>query len=108
MNAWNVTVAPEFGDDLRGIHSYIANVLLEPMTAKSVADRILKAVQELNHFPLRHPLYEKEPWHSRNLRKMPIGNYLVFYLANEKNFSVLVLRVFYAGRDIQKRLEKFL
>ncbi len=105
MTAWNVTVAPEFGDDLRGIHSHIANVLLEPVAAKRVADRILKAVQELKHFPLRHPLYEKEPWHSRDLRKMPVGNYLVFYLADEKLFSVVVLRVFYAGRDIQKCLE---
>ena len=78
MKKWNVTVAPEFGDDLRNLHSYIANTLLEPAIAKNLIDRILKAVGTLGELPLRYPLYEKEPWQSRGLRKMSVGNYLVF------------------------------
>ena len=35
MKKWNVTVTPEFGDDIRGIHSYISNTLLEPTIAKN-------------------------------------------------------------------------
>lgn len=106
MKKWNVTVAPEFGDDLRNIHSYIANTLLEPAIAKNLIDRILKAVGTLGELPLRYPLYEKEPWQSRGLRKMSVGNYLVFYLANEESDNVIVLHVFYAGRNIEKCLEE--
>ena len=106
MKKWNVTVAPEFGDDLRNIHSYIANTLLEPAIAKNLIDRILKAVGTLGELPLRYPLYEKEPWQSRGLRKMLVGNYLVFYLANEESDNVIVLHVFYAGRNIEKCLEE--
>ena len=106
MKKWNVTVAPEFGDDLRNIHSYIANTLLEPAIAKNLIDRILKAVSTLVELPLRYPLYEKEPWQSRGLRKMSVGNYVVFYLANEESGNVIVLHVFYAGRNIEKCLEE--
>lgn len=106
MKKWNVTVTPEFRDDIRNIYSYISNELLEPTSAKSVADRILKAVSSLSELPLRYPLYEKEPWKSRGLRKMPVGNYVVFYLTNEESGTVIVLHVFYAGRNIEKCLDE--
>ncbi len=105
MKKWTVTVTPEFGDDIRNIHSYISNTLLEPMIAKNLIDRVLRAVGELSEFPLRYPVYEKEPWKGRGLRKMPIGNYLVFYLASEDTHTVIVLHAFYAGRNIEKCLD---
>lgn len=105
MKRWNITVTPELRDDVRNIYSYIANELLEPASAKNVADRILKAVASLSELPLRYPLYEKEPWQRRGLRKLTVGNYIVFYLANEETGTVIVLHVFYAGRNIEKCLE---
>ena len=106
MTKWNVTVTPEFGDDIRNIHAYISNTLLEPAIAKNLIDRLLKSVGELSELPLRHPIYEKEPWQSRALRKMTVGNYVVFYLTREETRSVIVLHVFYAGRNIEKCLEE--
>lgn len=108
MKKWNISVVPEFGDDLRGIHSYVSSTLLEPAAAKNLLDRILRAVGELAELPLRYPIYEKEPWRGRGLRKMGVGNYVVFYLANEESDTVIVLRVFYAGRNIERCLEDLL
>ena len=105
MKKWNVTVTPEFGDDIRGIHSCISNTLLEPTIAKNLIDRLLKAVGELSELPLRYPVYEKDPWQTRGLRKMSIGNYVVFYLTNEETSTVIVLHVFYGGRNIEKCLD---
>lgn len=105
MKKWNVTVTPEFGDDIRGIHSYISYTLLEPTIAKNVVDQILKAVGELSELPLHFPVYEKEPWQSRGLRKISVGNFMVFYLTNEETSAVIVLHVFYAGRNIEKCLD---
>ncbi len=104
MSEWNLTVTPEASEDLRNIHSYIANELLEPVIEKRLVDKILKSVGELSSFPLIYPLYDKEPWSERGLRKMLVGNYLVFYLANEEAKSVIVLHIFYSGRDIEKCL----
>ncbi len=105
MKKWNVTVTPEFRDDIRNIHAYISNELLESASAKNVVDRLLKAVGELSELPLRYPLYEKEPWYSRGLRKMSVGNYLVFYLTSEETSTVIILHAFYAGRNIEKCLD---
>ena len=105
MKQWNIAVTPEFRDDIRNIHAYISGELLEPASANNVTDRILKAVGSLSELPMRYPLYDKEPWHRRGLRKMPGGNYAVFYLANEESNTVIVLHVFYAGRNIEKCLD---
>lgn len=105
MKKWNVTVTPEFREDIRNIYSYISNDLLEPASAKIIADRILKAVGSLSELPQRFPFYDKEPWHSRGLRKMSVGNYVIFYIADDETSTVIVLHVFYAGRNIEKCLD---
>ena len=35
---------------------------------------------------------------------MKVGNYLVFYLIDEKSNTVVVLHVFYAGRNLDECL----
>ena len=54
--------------------------------------------------PERYRKYEKEPWKSRGLRILPIDNYLVFYTTNIDIKVVTILRVMYAGRDIDNQL----
>ena len=105
MKKRNVTVTPEFREDIRNIYSYISNDLLEPASAKIIADRILKAVGSLSELPQCFPFYDKEPWHSRGLRKMSVGNYVIFYIADDETSTVIVLHVFYAGRNIEKCMD---
>ena len=35
------------------------------------------------------------------VHKVPVDNYYVFYRVNEDRATVTVLRIFYAGRDIE-------
>ena len=44
--------------------------------------------------------------HSRNLRVMPVDNYLVFYIPDHQVKTVTVLRIMYGGRDIDAQLRK--
>jgi toxin ParE1/3/4 len=69
--------------NLRGIYEYIAFSLLEPATAKKQTRRIMDAAAKLKQMPLRHQLYQKEPWRSKGLRVLHIDNYLAFYLPIE-------------------------
>jgi hypothetical protein len=55
--------------------------LLEPVTAANQTNRIMDVADSLDHMPLRHLLYDKEPWRSRGLRVMPVANYLAFLFA---------------------------
>lgn len=106
MNKWRVVLTPEFKQEFRNIYAYIAEVLLVPDTAKKQALRILEQVEGLNEMPDRFALVEKEPWHSRGLRKLIVDNYIVFYYPNEQTKEVVVFHVFYGGRNIDELLEK--
>ena len=91
--------------DLKNIYRYIADTLLEPVNAEKQYSRIEKAVYSLDSMPERFRRYEKEPWRSRNLRIMPVDNYLVFYTVDNKNRIVTVTRIMYGARNIDKELD---
>lgn len=106
MHEWKVVLTPEFKQEFRNIYAYIAEVLLVPETAKKQVGRILDEVEKLNVMPQKFALVEKEPWHSRGLRKLIVDNYIVFYMPNEKTSEVIVFHVFYGGRNIDDLLDK--
>lgn len=103
MNTWYVVYTEQAENDLRGIFEYIALYLLAPGVAKTQSKRIMEAVSKLNELPFRHRLFENEPWHTRGIRVMPVDNYLVFYLPVEDKKTVVVIRIMYGGRDIDKQ-----
>lgn len=92
--------------DLRGIFEYIAFELLSPDTAAGQLDRLEDSIISLAHFPERNRLYEREPWKSRKLRVMVVDNYLVLYIVNKDLRTVNVIRVMYAGRNVDKHLNE--
>ena len=103
---WRVFYTEDAESDLQGIYEYISYVLLEPLIAQKQTDRIMDAVDLLDHMPLRYRLYDYEPWHTNGLRVLPVDNYLVFYLPDESKGTVAIIRIMYGGRDIQKHLNE--
>lgn len=105
MNKWNVIITTQAQLEIRGIQSYIANVLLVPETASKQVRRIIDGIKSLDEMPLRIPLYEKEPWRSRGLRQMIVDNFSIFFLPNEDTKEVVVLHTLYSGRNIEKIID---
>ncbi len=101
---YEVTTTGQADSDLRGIYEHIAFELLSPDNAAGQLDRLEEHIIGLEKFPEKFRLYEKEPWHSRGLRVMPVDNYLVFYIPDKDAGIVTVIRVMYAGRDIDSQL----
>lgn len=66
----------------------------------------MKAARSLEQMPMRYRLYEEEPWHSQGLRFLPVDNYLIFYLSDETNNVLNIIRVMYGGRDVKKQLSE--
>ena len=104
---YEVTTTDQANADLRGIYEYIAFELLSPDNAAGQIDQLEEHIIGLEEFPDKFRLYEKEPWHSRGLRVMPVGNYLVFYIPNKDAGIVTVIRVIYAGRDVDSQLNNY-
>ena len=101
---FHVAYSAEARKDLRDIYQYIAYELLAPEAAAGQTECIMKAVRSLEHAPMRHRLYEEEPWHSYGLRVLPVDRYLEFYLPDEIHAAVNIIRIMYGGRDIEKQL----
>lgn len=90
--------------DLSEIFKYIAVELQSVQNANSQLSRIEKAIASLDQMPERYRIYDKKNWYRRNMRIMPVDNYLVFYVPNQENRTVTVMRIMYGGRYIDKQL----
>lgn len=102
---WTIYYTAEAKQDLRDICNYISDELMAPAAATNQVRKIMDAIRNLEELPMRHRLYEDEPWHSHGLRFFPVGNYLVFYVPDEKTMAVNIIRIMYSGRDVRKQLE---
>lgn len=98
---YTVVYSPQALEDLKDIYAYIAQELLEPSTAVNQVDRIRKEIRSLDFMPLRYSLVDWEPWKSKGVRKVPVNNFIVFYVADTEAMVVTILRIVYGGRDIE-------
>lgn len=103
---YEVITTEQAAADLRAIFEYIAYELLAGENAIKQLDRLEEAILSLDEMPERYRLYDKEPWKERNLRIMPVDNYLVFYIPQNEEKIVTVIRVMYGRRDIDAQLKQ--
>ena len=96
---YRVTLTPQAIEQIHQTALYIAQTLQEPQTAKHWTDLLYKEIAGLNFMPSRYPLTDEEPWRTNGIHKMPVKNFLVYYLIDEENKSVSVTAVIYGRRD---------
>lgn len=104
---YDIVISDQAEIDLRGIFEYIAFELQVPENASGQLDRLEACIMDLDHMPKRYRQYELEPWKSRGLHIVPVDNYCVFYIVNNGNMTVSIMRVMYGGRDIDSQLDKY-
>lgn len=102
---YEVELSEQADNDLRGIFEYIAFELQSPENASGQLDRLEEQILSLDIMPERYRKYENEPWKSRGLRVLPVDNYVIFYIPDSNKKVVTILRVMYAGRDIENQLK---
>ena len=100
---YEVEVSEQADSDLRGIFEYIAFELQSPKNARG-QQRLEEHILSLDTMPERYQKYKKEPWKSRGLHVLPVDNYVVLYIPDTDKKVVTILRVMYAGRDIDNQL----
>ena len=103
---YTIFIAKKAEEDLGKIFEYLAYKVMAGENAVRQLNRIQTAIESLDEMPLRNRVYDKEPWKTRNLRIMPVDNYLVFYIPDKLTKTVNILRVMYGGRDTEKQLNQ--
>lgn len=101
---FTVNLSEQADKDLRAIYEYIAYDLQSPDNALGQLDRLETMIFSLENMPKRYRKYEKEPWHSRGLRIVPVDNYIVLYIPDIETAAVTIIRVVYGGQDIERLL----
>ena len=92
-DTYQIEYSVEALEDLRGIFAYIAYELLVPENARGQVERIQKTIRSLDFMPERYALVDWEPWKSRNMHKISVDNFIVFYIVNEDTEKVTIVRI---------------
>ena len=101
---YKVIVSEQAERDLDGIYSYICCELKSKTSAKGIALRLRGAMTGLSVMPKRYRVYPLEPWLSREIRFVSVGNYMMFYLVKDAESEVWITRIVYGKRDMKKTL----
>ncbi|MDE7257713.1 MAG: type II toxin-antitoxin system RelE/ParE family toxin [Lachnospiraceae bacterium] len=104
MKHYIVEVTDEALADMEQLYNHIAYVLLAPENAIGQYNRIADAILKLDTFPERFRIMDSEPERAREIRRMPVDNYSVFYIVKEN--TVVVTDVLYSASDIESRLKQ--
>ena len=100
MDSYLVSYTDEALQDLRDIYGYISSELKAPGIAVAQVKRIRDEVRSLSTFPKRYRVVEWEPWAKREMRQLPVDNFIVFYAVSDDALAVRIVRIFYGKRDI--------
>ena len=106
MDSFDIIITPGAEADLREIRDYIAYTLLVPDVALDYIRAIRKEIEKLSYMAVSIAPVDKEPWHSRGIRKIIAKNFYVYFRPDESSGRVYVMNVIYARRDQLKALKK--
>ena len=101
---YKVSISEQAEQDLNDIYLYIYYELKSKTSADRISLRLRSAMEGLSQMPKKFHLFPMEPWFSRGVRSIPVGNYMVFYLVNDADAEVLITRIVYGRRNMKKVL----
>ncbi|MGN0240853.1 MAG: type II toxin-antitoxin system RelE/ParE family toxin [Candidatus Weimeria sp.] len=105
MNSYKIFVTPDAEADLYEIMDYIANTLLAPEAALNYIRAIRTEIEKLSYMADSIAPEDREPWHSRGVRKIIANNFYVYYRPDNIAGKVYILNVIYAKRDQLRALK---
>ena len=99
MDVYEVNVTEPAENDLKEVAKYISSQLNAPTTALNMIHTIKTAIAELETMALAYSLVRDDRLAALGYRLLPVSNYIVFYIVNEKERAVDVDRILYGRRD---------
>lgn len=97
-------MTPKAADDLDKIYRYISEELFATSSAINILDRIEKEIMRLREFPFSCNYLVDEYLRNKGYRKLIVDNYIVFYLINEDNKQVVIMRALYGKQKYENLL----
>ena len=103
MKHYTVEITNEALADMEQLYNHIAYVLQAPENAMDQYNRIADAILTLETLAERIRIMESEPERSKEMRRLLVDNYSVFFVIQAN--KVIVTDVLYSASDIESRLK---
>ena len=91
--------------DIIEIVRYISIELQNPDVADRLAVKLINAAESVLTFPYATQAYRPMRQLEHEYRKISVQNYSIFYWVDEEKKKVVVARVIYAKRDLDRSLK---
>ena len=106
MNKYKIQFSKDAREDLIDTYNYnyIKYNLQEPVIAKKLIAKIREEINKLKDNPTIYSNIKDEIIKKREIRKVKINNYIVFYRVEENNKIVEIVRIMYGRRNWTKIL----
>lgn len=101
---YKLKVTKTASNDLDQIYSYIAKELSAEMAADNLMGKIEKQLLRLCDYPYSNTQLTDGIVISKGYYRLPIENYLVFYIVDELDKSVIIMRVIFGARNYERFL----
>jgi len=96
---YSLRFVPKAYDDLEQIFRYISETLFAETAAINLLDDIETSIMHLCSFPLSGSPVLDEPLRIKGYRRIIVDNYMVFYLVNEPEKQVVIMRILYGAQN---------
>ena len=104
MDKYRVELSSIAIKDIKRIIRYIKKQLKEPLIAEKYGELFIEEASRLEIFPERHLIVSEDKIKFKNIRRLQVKNYCVFYRINDEKRVVTIERVLYGASNWEEKL----
>lgn len=93
--------------DIDATYEYIAETLGNPDAASDLADELEIQIEKICKKPETGKLVENEFLRRNDVWRFLVKNYIAYYLIDDENETIVILRFVYSGRNQDKIVKEF-
>ena len=96
---YRVHITTKAEADIDEVLYYIETELLNPQASDRLYEKIAKELRSLNYMPEKHQISTDPVLKSHGIRYIVIESYLAFFIIDQENKTVHIIRFIYGKRD---------
>ena len=93
--------------DIDATYEYIAETLENPDAASDLADELEIQIDKICKRPETGKLVENEFLKRNDVWRFLVKNYIAYYIIDDENEKIVILRFVYSGRNQDKIVKEF-
>lgn len=105
MKNYKIQILEDAKEDIKEIIAYIKNKLKEPEIAKQHKKAFKDAIKELKDTASIYNVIDEETIEIKNIRKINVKNFMIFYRIIDNENIVQIIAVYYAKSNWRDKLK---